>query len=264
MSNVLKGIIFFFVVICYGENVFYTTPLYKQKSEEIQKALKLYQYLYDLEKLNQTLKMLYFNDAFKRASETAEMGIKNLKSKYTFEYIQALLKLLNGVNPYNDAKIGYYSDNKGGGYIQLIKDKFNNNYKMFVINYPYKSAINKNFKLLEENIRQNLKSLEYNLNNGKNIKPLLKRIFNNLILMLEEVEQETKELSKLKIISPFTKEIDERYLLPQNWAQTDGETTLAEIIDFILNGDRKYHFYGIKFYYERFYKDDLKPFIILE
>ena len=243
----------------------YTIPIQKEKSIQIQKAVKVYQYLYDLKRLNEILKELYFNSSFKKASESAELAVKNTNSRYSIEYIEALLKVLNGIDPYNDSHIGYYDSNKniGGGYIKDIEDKFNQNYQMYLENYPVNEVINKNFDVIKRKITYNLKKLEINLKNEKNIRPYLKNIFQNLIIALNEIMNETNELKNLGVLKPFTILEDEKYLIPKNWAQSDGKTTLAEIINFILNGDRRYKFYGIRYYYKKVYKDDTKPLVIV-
>jgi len=261
----LKSSIFFLIFTFSFASAIYTIPIQKEKSIQIQKAIDVYQYQYDLKKLNDILKMLYFDDDFKEASETAELSVKNSKSKYSVEYIEALLKVLNGVNPNNESVIGYYdsSENIGGGYIKDIEDKFNENYKMYLGNYPVNDAINKNFDSIKNNIAYNLQKLKINLKKEKNIRPYLRGIFQNLIIALEEIENETNQLKKSGVIKVFTNQEDNKYLMPKNWAQTDGDTTLADIINFIINGSKRYNFYGIKYYYDKIYQDDTKPFVII-
>jgi len=75
-----------------------------------------------LKKLNEILKMCCIIDNdFKKASEIVELSVKNTKSKYSVEYIEALLEVLNGVNPNGESVIGYYnsSENTIGGYIKI-------------------------------------------------------------------------------------------------------------------------------------------------
>jgi len=260
-KNILKILLFF--TLSFASTI-YTIPIQKEKSPQIQKAVKLYQYQYDLKQLNDILKILYFDNNFKESSETAELNVKNIKSKYSFEYIKSLLKILNGINPYDDRIIGYYNSQTdiGGGYIKDIKDKFNENYQMYLGNYPINEVINKNFNIIKNNIIYNLQKLKINLKKEKNIRPYLKKIFQNLIIALDEIQNETNELKKLGVIKVFTNQEDKKYLIPKNWAQTDGNTTLANIINFILNGNRRYNFYGIKYYYNKVYQDDTKPFVI--
>ena len=92
-------------------NITYTIPLKETKQIQINKAVLLAQYIYDLKKLNKILKMLYNNKGFKEATQIAEMNFKNDKSVYSIEYIKMILSILNGKC-------------KRGGYIQDIKDKF--------------------------------------------------------------------------------------------------------------------------------------------
>jgi len=242
----------------------WTIPIQKEKSPQIQKALKLYQYLYDLKTLNTIFKEVYFDNSFKEASETAELALKNPKSKYSIEYIEALLKIFNGINLDDDRIIGYYDSKTdiGGGYIKYIKDKFSEKYQMYLKNYPVNEVINKNFDVIKKNITDNLKQLKINLKKGKNIRPYLKIIFQNLIIALNDIENETNDLKRLGIIKTFTKEDDDNYLMPKNWAQIDGATTLSDIINFILNEDKHYRFYGLKDYYNKIYKDTSKKLII--
>jgi len=221
----------------------YTIPIQKEKSIQIQKAVKLYQYIYDLKKLNEILEMLYNNKKFKELSETAELSVKNINSKYSYEYIKALLRILNG-------------ESGKRGYIKYIEDKFYR-YQGYLRDYPKNEVLTKNFDFYEKNIQQELNKLNYN----KNIRPVLKTIFENLIFALEDISQETMELKTSGIIKPFSSEDDEKYLMPKNWAQTDGKTTLDDIINFILNGEGD--FYGIKFYYDKIYNLQ-RPLIITE
>jgi len=262
MLKFLKIILFFFT-LSFAYPI-YTIPIQKEKSLQIQKAVKVYQYLYDLKKLNEILKKLYFSNDFKKASETAELSVKNPKSKYSYEDIEVLLKILNGVNPYNDS-IGFYDSEKniGGGYIKDIEDKFDEKYQMYLDDYPLSEVINKNFNVIEKNINYNLQRLNINLKREKNIRPFIKNIFQNLIIALNEIINETNELKNLGVLKPFTISEDEKYLMPKNWAQTDGNTTLADIVNFILNGDKRYNFYGIEYFYDKIYKDDTKPFVIM-
>lgn len=245
-------------------NSIYTIPLQKQKSSQIQNALQVYQYKYDLNRLNDILKKLYYSKSFKEASTTAELAVKNVNSKYSTEYIEALLKILNATDPTDDRVIGYYdpTQNIGGGYLKEINDLFNDEFKMYLINYPVNSVITKNFDSINTNIKTALDNLKYKLNRHQNIRPALKTIFQNLIFALKEIEQETVNLKNLHIIHPFTTEDDDKYLMPKNWAQTDGDTDLAAIINFILNGDKHYNLLGIKYYYDKVYKDDSKPLVI--
>jgi len=263
MIKIIKIILFFFT-LSFAYPI-YTIPLQKEKSLQTQKAVNLYQYQYDLKRFNNILKTLYFDKGFKKASESAELAVKNPKSNYSVEYIGALLKVLNGIDPYNDSRIGYYDSSKniGGGYVKYIKDKFNEEYQMYLKNYPLNEVINKNFDVIKKNINYNLHQLNNNLKKEKNIRPFLKRIFQNLIISLKEIENETNELKNLGVIKSFTIQEDEKYLMPKNWAQTDGKTTLADIISFILNGNKKYNFYGIKYYYDKIY-DNTKPFVIMD
>ena len=222
----------------------YTIPLQKEKSLQIQKATKLYQYIYDLKKLNETLQMLYQNAKFKNITETAELSVKNIDSKYSYEYIEVLLKVLNG-------------EDGRSGYIRFIEDKFYK-YKSYLINFPKNELITKNFDIYKQNIENSLKNLDYN----KNVRPILKIIFENLIFALEEISKESDELKKLGVIKPFTNEDDERYSMPKNWAQTDGNTIFSDIVNFILKGDKKYNFYGLNYYYDKIYENDTKPLFI--
>jgi len=241
MLRVFQIILFLFIFSFASSN--YLVPVQKEKSLQIQKAIKLYQYLYDLKKLDEILQLLYKNKKFKNLSETAELSIKNINSRYSYEYIEALIKILNGKNGKS-------------GYIRYIEDKLYR-YRAYLINYPKDEVISKNFDFYEKNIQNELDKLNYN----RNIRPVLRVIFENLIFVLEEVAQETIELKKLGIINPFTNKDDEKYLIPKNWAQPDGKTTLANIINFILNGDKKYGFYGINFYYSNIYNIS-EPLII--
>ena len=229
-------------------NITYTIPLKETKQIQINKAVLLAQYIYDLKKLNKILKMLYNNKGFKESTQMAEMNFKNDKSVYSIEYIKMILSILNGKC-------------KNGGYIQDIKDKFSN-YEIYIIDYPYKKLLTYDFDIIEKRIKKNLIELNKNLKEEKNIKPILKHIFLNLIFALEEIKNETLKLKNLKIIYPFSKYEDEKYCLPKNLAQLDGNTNFADIINFILNGDKKLKIYGIKKYYEIFYKNDLKSFVI--
>ena len=194
------------------------------------------------------------------------MNIKTSNSFYTSEYIKILLKILNGVNPANDSIIGYYDKKNdiGGGYIKYIKDKFNNYYIFYLTNIPYKSLIVKNFDGFKKRIKKNLFILKKDYEEEKNLKIVLKKIYFDLIFSLNEIENETKALQKENIIQPFNNYIDTKYALPKNFAQTDGKTTLYDIINFILNGDEKYNILGIRDYYEKFYKNDIKPFVIIQ
>ena len=261
----MKKLFTFLIIISisFAQNLNYSVILSKSKSAQIHKSESLYQYLYDLEKLNEILKLLD-NPTFKEITNTAEMNIKTDNSPYTFEYIRDLLKVLNGVNPEDDSIIGYYDKKNdiGGGYIKYIKDKFNNNYIFYLTNIPYKSLIVKNFDGFEKRIKTNLNILKKNYEEEKNLKVALKKIYVYLILSLSEIEKETKELRKENIIKPFNDYIDTKYALPRNLAQT--RATLYDIINFVLNGDKKYNILGIRDYYEKFYKNDIKPFVIIQ
>lgn len=257
-----KLIILIVACISFALNFNYSIPLSKNKIIQIQQSINLYQYLYDLEKLNEILKILN-NPTFQEISYTAEMSIKTKNSLYTSEYINKLLKILNGIDPTNNSVIGYYDKENdiGGGYIKYIKDKFNNYYIFYLVDIPYKNLITKNFNGIEENIEKNFVILKKHYKEEKNLKIELKQIYFDLISCLNEIENETLKLKNENIIKPFNYYIDKKYSLPTKWAQIDGKTTLYEIIHFILNGDK--NILGMKNYYEKFYIDDTKPFIIM-
>lgn len=252
LKNMKKFAIIFILLI----NVSYANEIYSQeKLIQIQKAQDLSQYYYDLQKMNEILNILYNSEKFKNITTTAE-DMNNLKTsngKYSYEYIEMLIKLLNGINPNNDI-IGYYDKNKdiGGGYIKFIQDK-NKDYSMFLLN---KNNVIKNFDVIENRIKQQLKIL----NPNNNVKKNLKVIFHNLIFALNEIKIQTDLLKKEGIIKPFTKYDDYRYLMPYNLAQIDGKTTLSDIINFILNYKNRT---GIKVYYLKFYRNDFNSYSIL-
>ena len=231
--------------ILFSSNFTYTMPIQQLKLAQVQKATYLAQYIYDLEQLDEILQILDKSSAFKEASTTAELSVKNTNSKYSVEYLKALLEVLNG------------SCNKG--YIKDIKDKFGLNYEIYLQNYP--DVVVKNLKVIKERINNAVSNLEINLKKGENIRPILKITFENLILALNELKDETVKLKNLGVIKYFTDYEDEKYCMPKNWAQTDGKTTLSDIINFILNGDKKYKVYGIKDYYDKIY-NSLKPLYI--
>ena len=224
----------------YSDDISYTTQIKSTKQNKINQALLLKQYLYDLKTLNEILQKLYNNKSFGFASNTAEMSVKN-NSLYSYDYISNLLHILKGYVPY-------------------INDLYNDNYKMYLINIP--NNLSKNFDYIKNDIDKNLLKLSKNLKDEKNIRPILKQIFYDLILSLNEVNNETIQLKKLNIIKPFNEYIDKKYDLPTNWCQLDGKTTLADILNFILNGDKKYR--GIKYYYKVVYQNDTKPLVIVQ
>ena len=252
--------------------IYYTVQIKKEKSLKIQKAMDLYQYQYDLNIVNETLYMLYKNSDFKFATKTIEMNLKleNRYNRYTTDSIETLLKLFNGVNPKNKRFIPYYNSkiDEGGGYIKYIKDKYERDFSIYLYNYPKDNLINNNFLLLQKEIKKELENLKVALKNEDNVKKPLKIIMGNLIKMLEEIKLETYNLRKEGVLKPFENYDVNKYCMPENWAQTDGDTTLVEILNFILYGDTvkikgiKYNIYGIVDYYEKLYKNDLKPLII--
>jgi hypothetical protein len=230
----------------------YEIQIKPMKQQQINKAVLLKQYLYDLKKLEEILWLLYSDKSFRYASHTAELKIKNSKSYYTTEFIKNLIRVLDGVDPYNDFNI------LNKGYIKYIEDIYNDDYKMYLTNYP--AVITKNFDEIENTIKENLEILDRQYEAQKNIKPALRNIFNQLIIALQEVYDETVELVNLGVIEPFNKRIDYKYSMPNNWAQYN--TTLAGMLNFILNGSKKYHYLGIKDYYNQVYKDDTQGLII--
>ncbi len=261
----MKKLFIFLIIVCisFAQNLNYAVILSKTKSVQIYKSEILYQYLYDLEQLNEILKLLN-NPTFKEITKIIEMNFKTDSSPYSFEYIKNLLKVLNGINPEDDSIIGYYDKNNdiGGGYIKYIKDKFNNYYIFYLANIPYKNLIVKNFDRFKERIKTNLNILKKDYEEENNLKIRLKQIYFYLIVSLSEIENETKELQKENIIKPFNNYIDTKYALPRNIVKN--KTTLYDIINFILNGNKKYKILGIRDYYEIFYKNDIKPFVIVQ
>jgi hypothetical protein len=245
------SIFFVFFIFAGAYNIQYQIPIQVPKQQQINKAFLLKQYIYDLKRLNKILWVLYSDEDFREASSTAELGIKNTKSYYTTGYIKNLIKVLNGVDPYND-----YNILKNEGYIRYVQDLYNDNYKMYLANYP--APITKNFDFIKENIMRNLEILDRQYEAQKNIKPALKNIFNQLIIALEEVYNETVKLVNLGVIKPFNKEIDYKYKMPNNWAQYN--TTFAGMLNFILNGSGDY--LGIKDYYHKIYENDNEGLII--
>jgi len=243
-------VIFLGISFAFSNNINYSIPLQKEKALQIKNAVNLYQYIYDLKKLKEILELLINNNSFKEISKSAELNFKNTNSLYSVGYIKHLLEVLKGKNC-----------NKG--YIQDMKDKFNLKYEIYINNYPYKQLINKNFDVIKNRIQNSLIKLDQNFKKENNLKPYLNTIFSNLIMALEEIKNETLKLKDKNIIIPFTKKEDNKYCMPKNWAQTDGKTTLIDIINFILNGDKKYHLYGIKDYYNLFYQKS-NPFIIIK
>jgi len=256
--------LFMILFLTLNASIIYTIPLQKEKTIKIKKAIQLYQYNHDLNVLNKILFMLYKNQTFKEASETAEFNIKNNNSLYTYEFIENLLTILNGINPTNSKTIGYYNKNRniGGGYLKYIKDKLKN-YIPYIANYPVNPLITKNFDYLEKEVKKELNILNNHFNNSQNVKSELKIIIKDLIIMLSEVKIETNKLKEMNIIKPFNNYDITKYLMPKNWAQTDGKTTLSDILNFIINGDKKYHLYGIKDYYNKIYNNDLNKLIII-
>ena len=238
-------------------NVVYSLSMQPQKNNEVQKALSLKQYLNDLEQLNIILNALYHNKSFKSASESAELAVKNSQSYYSYDFIENLLKILNGVDDRDDSIILHNS-----GYIAYIKNIYKNDYEMYLNNIPVNSLLNNNLKYLVKDINKNLKLLNNDLKNEKNIRPLLKQIFHDLIVALNNVNNETLQLKKMKILKVFTKYVDKKYHMPPNWAQTDGKTTLSDIVNFMLNGYKKGSYYGIKFYFDRLYLNNDRPLVI--
>ena len=257
-------LIFFIFTNLYAYDVNYNILIQNTKQSQIKKAIELKQYLYDLNKLNEILKLLNQNKSFKFATHTIEGNyIDDFKDKYTSYFIEVLLKILNGVNPEDDSTIGYYNSSLdiGDGYIKYIKDKYED-YEIYLNNYPIKQVLNYNFDYILKNIKQDLKILKIKLNNEDNIKPILKKIMKNLLFALNDIKSETKELKKQHLIKPFGKYINKKYALPSKWTQTDSKTTLYEILNFILNGDNKH--LGLNDYYNKIYKNDLAPFSIIQ
>ena len=249
MKKILFLLIFLAISFGFENNINYVSVVQKEKYTKIKDATDLYQYLYDLKKLKEILQLLNKNPSFKEASETAEMNIKNIKSLNSNEYIKSLLKVLKG-------------ENCNKGYIQDIKDKFTLEYEIYLNNYPYKKLITKNLDAVKNRIEKTLKKLQNNLKNETDIKPDLNKIFANLIILLKEIKEETLNLKNKNIIKPFNLAEDKKYCIPANWAQPDGNTTLSDIINFILNGDKKHNLYGIKEYYKNFYQKP-NPFTII-
>jgi hypothetical protein len=140
-----------------NRNIEFVVPITPPKIKQIDTVLLLKQYIYDLKELNEILKVLYNNRNFKFASETAELRIKNSKSYYTVEYIENLLKVLNGVDPYNDFHIL-----TGEGYIKYIEDIYGENYKMYE-NKRLNDLIIRDFSFRKKDIKENLKLLSLNL-----------------------------------------------------------------------------------------------------
>jgi hypothetical protein len=242
----------FFTNLYSFNNIEYEIQIQPQKQQQINKAVLLKQYLYDLKKLNEILWLLYSDKSFRYVSHTAELEIKNSKSYYTTEYIKNLIRVLDGVDPYNDFNI------LNKGYMKYIEDIYNDNYKMYLTNYP--AVITKNFDVIENTIKENLVLLNKQYKAQKNVKPALRNIFNELLIALSEVYEETAKLVNLKVIKPFDKRIDYKYKMPNNWAQYN--TTLAGMLNFIINGSEKYNYLGIKDYYNQVYKDDTQGLII--
>ena len=233
-----------FSFFSYGGEIRPFYPLHKQKEEKIRKALFLKQYIYDLKGLNSILKKLYYNEDFKFATKSAEMLVKNLRSPYTVEYIEHLLTVLNG-------KDG------NSGYINYVDYIYQNLFFMYIYDIPADELLTRNFDFIESKIDRDLQRLAVNLKNEDNIRPELKSIFQNLMIALNEIKEETEELKKQHMIKPFNRYIDNKFNLPENWAQYG--STLDEIIDFILNGDKKNKIQGILFYYYKVYRDDTEP-----
>jgi hypothetical protein len=240
----------------YSNNINYVIPIQSYKQQQINKSLLLQQYIYDLKKLNEILKNLYNNDNFKFASQTAELEIKNIKSYYSYDYIENLIKVLNGVDPYDD-----YHILNNQGYIKYIEDIYTDNYKMYE-NNKLNNLISTNLDYIKKDITHNLQLLSINLKKEDDIKPYLKNIFNDLIISLEEIKKETIQLKKSNIIKPFNKIIDYKYKMPTNWAQY--RSTLIDILNFILNGAHKKSYLGIKDYYHKFYFNDTQGFKIIQ
>ncbi len=246
-KKILTGVLFFSLIFFFysysGEvNSIYLLP--KQKEGKIKKALFLKQYIYDLESLNDILKELYSSEEFKFATKSAEMLVKNLRSPYTVEYIEHFLQVLNG-------------EDGNSGYIAYIKYIYQNLYLMYIYDIDTDKLLTRNFDFIQNKIDKNLQRLSINLKNEDNIRPELKSIFQDLMIALNEIKEETEKLKNQHMIKPFNRYIDKKFNLPTNWAQYG--STLDEIIDFILNGDKKNKIQGIMLYYYKVYRDDTKP-----
>jgi hypothetical protein len=229
----------------------YVIPITPPKMNKVNISLKYEQYLYDLEMLDKEIKLLLNNRDFKFASHNLEMNMKLENKKfarnayYTTDFLKNLLKVLEGVDPYNDFHI---LDNQG--YIKKVKDDFNRDYKMYL------KDININNNLIDNSlnyrlkrIKENLNVLSNNLKNGNDISAPLKNIYEDLIYSLEQVLDESIELRKYGIIKPFTRNNDYEYKMPTNWAQPGA--TIIGMLNFILNGSHKSGYWGIKDYYKK-------------
>lgn len=215
------------------------------KKEKINKAILFNQYLYDLELLKKELRLLKQDKNFVFVSKTAEMPLKNDRSLYSYQYINNFLKVIEGKNGKK-------------GYIAFIKDIFVGRcYYYLNTNKRLKDIINTGFEKVYKDTKKDLNVLKEKLKKQENIRPILRNIFEKLIFELEEISDETKKLK----IPVFTKKMDDLYNMPYNWAQIDGKTHLNDIINFILNGDKKYKIRGIKYYYENIYNKPQKLII---
>jgi hypothetical protein len=251
------SLLFFFTINLYAKNINnnYIIPITPPKQQKVNICLLVRQYVYDLKKFNSILKKLYHDNNFRFVSQTAELKIKNTKSYYTVDYIENLLKVLNGVDPYDDFHIL-----KNQGYIRYISDIYSDNYKMYEAKCP-QSLINNNFDYIEKVINQNLKLLSKNFAEEKDLKPYLRNIFYYLIYVTKQIDEETLQLIKLGVIKPFDKYIDYKYNMPSNWAQYGA--TFTDILNFMLYGFHSKGYLGIEDYFNKFYFNDIEKFIII-
>ena len=236
----------------------YVIQVSPQKQQQIQKALLMKQYVHDLNNLSEIINLLINNRSFVDASENAEqnLNLQNDNNMYTVDFLKNLEKVLKGVNPYDDRKF------ENSGYNKEMEDLYKQNYENYIKGVYggenlLKSSLNFNLDYIKNNIKNNLKKLQQGLNNDTNIRPYLENIYRNLIIALENVKNETLQLKNEGIIKNFNAYVDSEYHMPKNWAQIDGNTNLADIINFILNGDKKAKIRGIEDYYNFLFGQNL-------
>jgi hypothetical protein len=242
---VILSLISFLSLNLYSNNINYVIPITSPKINKINISLKYKQHMYDLIVLNKELELLFNNDDFKSTSNTLEMDmkLKNNHAYYTTDYIENLLKVLNGIDPYNDFHI---LNNQG--YIREVKDDFNKNYKMYLNNIN-NNLIDNSLEYRYKRIQENLDILSNNLKDGKDVREPSKNIYEDLIYTIQQVISDAIELKKYGLLQTFNRNDDYKYKIPTNWGQYG--TTIIDILNFVLNGSHKNGFWGIKDYYKK-------------
>jgi hypothetical protein len=236
-------------------NSFFDTKITIPKQQKIQTAIDYYQYLHDLAKLQDIVKILVENKDFKFASETLDLKYKQNKDYYTYEFLKNLRKILGGVDPYNDY---VYEDNNG--YVKYVKEDFNLNYSLYIKDKNMLNFINDYMSALKNKINFALKNLHIHLRNRKNIREDLKIIYFSIIFALNNVLEEAIKLKQEGVIKPFTKSQVYHYHIPSNWAQPENHATIIDILHFMVYGFKGYN--GIKYYYDKGLKDKYNSLII--